>query len=86
MTRYDEPEEETARQSEFAKAQGFIRDREPTFPAAITSDMSVYRGFMVRSLPSSALIDRNGKIVAYGVGVEGGRELMRRASTLMRGE
>ncbi len=86
LTKYDEPDDEAARRSELAKARDFVRDRGLTFPAAITTDAGIYRGFMVRSLPSAALIDDGGRIVAYGVGVEGSRELMRQAATLLKGE
>ena len=40
---------------------------------------------MVRSVPSTAVIDGNGNIIAYGVGLEGGREVMRRAAALIGG-
>jgi hypothetical protein len=38
----------------------------------------------VRSLPSAALIDSQGTLVAYGVGVEGGREVMHQALRLLQ--
>ncbi len=83
MTRYDEPGDDDAMEAQLAKDRDFIRERDLTFPAAITLDTGLYRELMVRSWPSGALIDDRGKIVAYGVGIQGGRELMRRASELL---
>ena len=84
ITGYDEPDDASVRQEEFVKAQDFIRDRGLTFPGAITTDNAVFRSYQVRSLPSAALIDAQGTLVAYGVGVDGGREVMRQALSLLQ--
>ncbi len=83
LTRYDVPDDEAERQRQFAADRDFVRARGFTIPFAVTADAVIHRGFMVRSLPSAALIDGEGKIVAYGVGIAGGRELMRRALALV---
>ncbi len=84
LTKYDEPDDEAACRSQLARDRDFVRDRGLTIPFAVTTEVkSVYDGFMVRSLPSSVLVDGAGRIVAYGVGLEGGREVMRRAVALI---
>ncbi len=85
LTRYDAPDDEAERRSQFASDRDFVRERGFTMPFAVTADAGVHRGFMVRSLPSAALVDGEGRIVAYGVGIDGGREVMRRAVDLIDG-
>ncbi len=83
LTRYDEPNDEAACRDQFARDQEFVRDRDLTLPFAVATDPGVYRGFQVRDVPSTALVDGKGRIVAYGIGLEGGREVMRRAESLL---
>lgn len=85
IAEYDEPTDESVRQEEFLKGQEFVRDHDLTFPAAMTTDDGLFRSYRVRSLPSAALIDAQGTLVGYGVGVDGGREIMRYASALLEG-
>jgi len=83
LTQYDHPEDAAGRQGDVEKAEGFLRKRNLTFPAAITADDEIYRAYQVRSIPSTALVDGNGDLVAYGVGLDGARVLMEKARALV---
>ena len=83
LTHYDEPGDEAAMASQLARDRDWVRERDFAFPAAIYVDTGLHDELMVRAWPSGALIDDRGKIVAYGVGIQGGRELMRRAVELL---
>ena len=81
---YDQPDDELARGKQLERDRRFVLDRGLRFPAALTDEGAIQRGFQVRSLPSTALVDGRGRIAAYGVGLEGGREVMRRAVALLQ--
>jgi len=85
VTRYDDPDDAAACQGQFEKDRAYVRNKDFAFPFAITRDAGIYDAFMVRSVPTGVLIDGNANIVAYGVGLDGGRDLMRRASALLAG-
>ena len=55
LTSYENPTSQEERSEQFAKAEEFVRDYALSFPTAITDDDSIYRGYMVRSLPSAGL-------------------------------
>ena len=83
VTRYDDPDDAAACQGQLEQDRDYVRNKGFAFPVAITRNAEIYEAFMVRSVPTGVLIDGNAKIVAYGVGLDGGRDLMRHASALL---
>ena len=71
------------RKDELAKTRRLVTKLGLRFPVAVAASDDLRRSYMVRGFPSSALIDATGKVVAYGVGYEGGREVMARALDLL---
>jgi len=58
-----------------ADAREFLREVQVSFPTAIDSEQKVQRLFQVRGIPSSYLIDRDGRIVRNFVGLPNPDEL-----------
>ena len=85
VTQYGEPDDETQRQEDRDEAVAFLQRRELALPAAITGSTEVYRNYQAASIPATALIDENGTLVGYGLGLEGGRELMAQATAMLAG-
>ena len=83
VTRYKSPDDDVAREAEFAKAGRYVKDLGLTFPAGIAMDSQVHTAYQVRALPSVALIDSAGRIVAYRVGYDSDKELLRQALALL---
>lgn len=83
ITRFDNPDDADARQSDADKAKRFLDRRGYRFPAGIGRGETTYAGFRVRSPPVTVLIDRNGTIVGYSLGLDSARELMQRATALL---
>lgn len=82
VTRYDRPDDQEERRSDFAKAQRFLADRRITYPTAITDRDDVYRAYRVPSPPGMALIDAQGLVVDYAISLESARSLMQKAAAL----
>lgn len=70
---------------EVEKARRFVVNRELTFPVRFDESGTVHAAYRVAGVPCTVLIDRRGRIVAYGVGLPGGREIMERARALLAG-
>lgn len=51
-----------------AEVAAFLREHRLTYPVALDAKMEVARLYRVRALPSTYLIDRQGKIVAMALG------------------
>ena len=85
LTRYDRPEDEEERRSDFAKAREFLRSREFSYPAAITDNDDIYRAYRVPTPPGLVLVDDRGTVVDYAVGLERARSLMSQATALVGG-
>ena len=69
--------------AEFEKARRYIEKREITFPIGFDDSGRVHGDYRVGGIPTTVLIDRDGRIVDYGVGLPGGRKLMTRARSLL---
>ena len=83
ITRYgDSMEPEKRRQVRESSAK-FARKRAFTFPVAITAEDDLYRAFQVLGIPRTVLVDGDGTIVGYAVGLDGARELMRKAEQMV---
>jgi thiol-disulfide isomerase/thioredoxin len=82
---YDHPEDEEGRQKDRAAAEEFLDRRGFHYPAALTANDEIFRAYKVRSIPSTALVDAEGNLVAYGVGLDGARSLMSKAAALVTG-
>lgn len=80
ITRYDEPGDSEDRRADREGSARFARRRGLTYPVAITGEADVYRGFRVDNVPRTALVDNQGTIVGYAVGLAGARDLMRQAA------
>jgi len=76
-------EGEVARRDEFEKAQEAIADYKLTIPAGIAPDNEIHNAFKVTSIPCVALIDSEGTVIGYGVGIQGGRDIMAQAEILL---
>lgn len=83
VTKYDRHEGEAARQDEFERAQQAIADYELTIPAGIAPDDEIHKAFKVTSIPCVALINSEGTVIGYGVGIQGGRDIMAQAEILL---
>ncbi len=57
-----------------------------TFPVGFDESGAVHAACRVTGVPRTALIDRHGRIVAYGVGLPGGRKVMEQARALLVGK
>ena len=84
ITSLDEDLSSAARADELAKTTRLVSDLGLSFPVAIARGDDLNRSYMVYGLPSTALIDANGRIVAYGVGDVGGKHVMEQALALLR--
>ena len=83
VTRYKAPDGDAAREAEFAKAGRYVQNLGLTFPVGIAMDSQVHTAYQVRAIPSTALIDSAGQIVAYHVGYDSGKELLGQALALL---
>ena len=83
ITRYDTPEDDDARSSDFAKATDFLEKRGITYPSAITDRDDVYGAFRVASPPGAVLIDGRGQVVDFAISLESVRVLMEKASAMV---
>ena len=83
MEEEDDADDEDERRSRFDKAVKFLERHDITYPSAITDRDDVYAAYFVRSLPSTLLIDDQGRIVDYSLGVESARELVQRAAAML---
>ena len=86
VTRHLRQEGDAGRADEFEKAREFVAKYELTFPAAIAPDGEIHQAFAVTALPSAVLIDGDGNVVGYGVGIDGGRAIMEQAKALLASE
>lgn len=86
LTSYDHPDTEEGRREDRAKAEKFLEKRGFDYPAAITAERDNYRAYQVRSIPSTALVDESGTLVAYAVGLDSARDLMAEAEALVTGD
>ncbi len=84
ITTFDEDLTSAARSDELAKTTRLVFDLGLSFPVAITGSDELNRSYMVYGLPSTALVDADGRIVAYGVGDVGGKQVMEQALALLR--
>jgi len=85
LTQYDDPDTEEGRRENREGAERFLEERGFDYPAAITADGANYKGYEVRSIPSTALIDETGTLVHYAVGIDGARALMAKAEAMVTG-
>ncbi len=69
--------------ADIEKAHRFVEKRELTFPVAFDESGAVHAAYRVTGVPRTVLIDRHGHIVAYGVGLPGGRKVMEQARALL---
>lgn len=83
VTQYDRPENAEERQGDFEKAQRFLARRQLTYPAAITDRGDVYSDYRVYSLPATALVDGEGRVVDYAFSLGSARELMQAAAAMV---
>jgi len=83
LTRYDHPEDEEERRSDFDKARKFLAGRDITYPTAITDRDDLYRSYRTSSPPSTFLVDAQGRVVDYGIDLESVRALMERAVAMV---
>jgi len=69
--------------AEVEKARRFVAKRELTFPVGFDESAEVHAAYRVNGVPRTVLIDQHGLIVAYGVGLPGGRKVMEQARALL---
>ncbi len=69
--------------AEFEKAVRYIDKREITYPIGFDASGTVHGAYRVTGVPSTVLIDRDGRIVDYGVGLPGGRRIMEQARAVL---
>jgi peroxiredoxin len=83
ITRYGDSTEPEERRQERESSAKFARKRAFTFPVAITAEDDLYEAFQVLGIPRTALVDGDGTIVGYAVGLNGARELMQQAEQMV---
>ena len=83
ITRYGDATEPEKRRRVRESSAKFARKRAFTFPVAITAEDELYRDFQVLGIPRTALVDSEGTIVGYAVGLDGARELMQKAEQMV---
>ena len=86
VTRYDDPDDADERRSDFDKAVDFLDGRDLTFPAAITDSDELYAVCRVNSPPGLVLVDREGRVVDFAIGLDKARRLMERAVGMLDGD
>ena len=69
--------------AELQRIRAFAERLEITYPIVITADTTVHDRYHVESLPTSALIDRAGHILDYGIGVVGTGEVFEHTERLL---
>ncbi len=84
ITNFDEDLSVEDRAAELTKTTRLVSDLGLRFPVAVANGDDLNKSYMVYARPSTVLIDATGKIVAYGVGDVGGRQVMERALALLR--
>ncbi|MDA8020528.1 MAG: TlpA family protein disulfide reductase [Thermoanaerobaculia bacterium] len=85
ITQSDEDETSRRRDRRMEAARDFLAKLDITYPAALSIGESTYRDYQVLTIPSTVLIDAEGTLVGYGVGLRSARGLMARATELLRG-
>jgi peroxiredoxin len=76
----------TTFQDDRAKVAAFVRDQGITFPVLLDTDAEVSRLYPSRLIPSSYLIDRDGKVVAVRVGEVDEAQLEEQVAALVKQE
>lgn len=72
--------------AEIAGLGRFLEEHGVTYPVVVGGDESpAHAAYGVVSLPTSVLVDAEGRVVDYGVGIEGTVRLLKRAVELVRG-
>lgn len=69
--------------AEIAEIEDFLRERDVTYPVFVESDDRSHRTYLVSSLPSSILVDRQGRVIEYGAGIGGTERLLETARKLL---
>lgn len=80
----DEGLDNKERKNELARTRRLVSKLELRFPVAVAASDALNRSYLVYAFPSTALIDANGQVVAYGVGDAGGRQVMEQALALLQ--
>ncbi len=83
VTRFDSPDSPSKRKSDTAKAKTFLQKRKFSYPAGMSTTPDLYPAFQVRSIPTTVLIDQQGTVVDYALGLDSSRRLMVRAVDLL---
>ena len=83
ITNFDDDLSSEDRAGELGKTKRLVSDLGLRFPVAVANGNDLNRSYMVYGLPSTALIDASGKIVGYGVGDEGGKQIMKQALAML---
>ncbi len=83
VTRYDEPDDSDERQSDFDKAVDFLERRDLSYPAAITDSDELFAACRLTSPPGLALVDADGRVVDFAIGLEKARGLMDQAVAML---
>jgi thiol-disulfide isomerase/thioredoxin len=69
--------------AEIAEIEAFLHDHDVTYPVVVESDDRSHRDYQVASLPSSILVDRQGRVIGYGAGIVGTERLLETARELL---
>lgn len=70
-------------QAEIEQARQFATQSGLSFPVVVDETAALHKAYRVGPLPTSVLVDGAGRVAAYGVGLNGGREVMRQAREML---
>lgn len=68
---------------ELAEVAAFLQQHGAAYPSLVARDGATHQAYRVSSLPSTVLLAPDGQVVAFGVGLEGTRDVLRQAEELL---
>lgn len=80
---YGDDSSAAGRNAELREIEAFLRDNGMTYPILVASGKETHDAYGVRGIPTIALIDRDGRVVDYGLGTDGARAVIQRAVAML---
>jgi thiol-disulfide isomerase/thioredoxin len=71
------------RNAELREIEAFLRDNGMTYPILVASGKETHDAFGIRGIPTIVLIDRDGRVIDYGLGSDGSRAVIQRAVAML---
>ncbi len=82
FTKFYDAHDDGTRREELARIEQVLRERGVTYPILVAIGDATHDNYRVQGLPTTVLIGRNGKVLAYGIGMDGTKRLLTLAHQL----